>query len=544
MYTRPPRTGPKDARPQTKKTLTPEQISALESIKSSGEPVATSKPKKPRTSPTVELMRLKAKATGNASMAMSDRLYLLVKSERKSIAVFINKSAVIGNAAGQFARQLGLPGNKAYRIQVQDSGEALPPNKRFSEILSSESTLYNGCSVEVERLASNIRTMQLAPASSTSSTSSHSDRSLKAATRTQPQRHGDSRAPSSSSSTRSGPFSSANKLSSTALDAEGALESQSKDPRAVHAQQQQQQQQQQKSRTQPQRPKTPPSRGPGTNSGGSSSNGGSRRWSLADFDIGRVLGKGKFGRAYLAREKNTNFICALKVMFKSELQESKIEKQLRREVEIQTHLRHPHILRLYGYFHDEKRVYLILEYAAHGEMYKLLQKQGSFTEPEAAKYIAQMATALEYLHKKHVIHRDIKPENLLLSANGDLKIADFGWSVHAPNSRRRTLCGTLDYLPPEMVEGRDHNASVDLWSLGVLTYEFLVGVPPFEDLQSHKATYRRIAKVDLHIPPYVSPEAADLITRLLQYDGGKRMPLGQVLRHPWILKHVPDPRSV
>ncbi|KAJ1834517.1 spindle assembly checkpoint kinase [Coemansia sp. RSA 2711] len=293
-----------------------------------------------------------------------------------------------------------------------------------------------------------------------------------------------------------------------------------------------------------QRTKNPPEIPPRSVFGGQPGmDGESRRWCLSDFDLGRVLGKGKFGRAYLARERNTNYICALKVLFKSELVESKIEKQLRREVEIQTHLRHPHILRLYGYFYDDKRIYLILEYAARGEMYKLLQKQGSFSEPMAAKYIWQMATALDYLHSKRVIHRDIKPENLLLNANGDLKIADFGWSVHAPNSRRRTLCGTLDYLPPEMVEGRDHNASVDLWSLGVLMYEFLVGVPPFEDLQSHKATYRRIAKVDLHIPPEVSSEAADLITRLLQYDGAKRLPLGDVLRHPWILKHVFEANS-
>merc|ERR1712025_9108 len=83
-------------------------------------------------------------------------------------------------------------------------------------------------------------------------------------------------------------------------------------------------------------------------------------------------------------------------------------------------------------------------------------------------------------YSKKVIHRDIKPENLLLDAKGNIKIADFGWSVHAPNSRRATICGTLDYLPPEMIEGAMHDEKVDLWSLGVLTYEFLVGKPPFE----------------------------------------------------------------
>lgn len=96
-----------------------------------------------------------------------------------------------------------------------------------------------------------------------------------------------------------------------------------------------------------------------------------------------------------------------------------------------------------------------------------------------------MTDALSYLHTKHVIHRDIKPENLLLGVSGELKIGDFGWSVHAPGNRRTTLCGTLDYLPPEMVEGKEHSEKVDLWALGVLAYEFLVGVPPFEDLNGY-----------------------------------------------------------
>ncbi|KAJ3104633.1 hypothetical protein HDU97_009024 [Phlyctochytrium planicorne] len=262
-----------------------------------------------------------------------------------------------------------------------------------------------------------------------------------------------------------------------------------------------------------------------------------KRWSLQDFDVGRALGKGKFGRVYLAREKKSGYVVALKILFKAELIQSKVEKQLRREIEIQSHLRHRNILRLYGYFYDAKRVYLILEYAAQGELYKLLKKSQRFSERRAASYILQMADALSYLHKKHVIHRDIKPENLLIGINGELKIADFGWSVHT-NTRRQTLCGTLDYLPPEMVEGRDHNEAVDLWSLGILCYEFLVGVPPFEDHTSYKATYRRIAKVDLKVPEYISEGAKDLITKLLQYDPEKRLRLDLVKQHPWIVENA------
>lgn len=266
-----------------------------------------------------------------------------------------------------------------------------------------------------------------------------------------------------------------------------------------------------------------------------------RRWSLDDFEIGRPLGKGKFGNVYLARERCTKFIVGLKVLFKSQLQKANVEHQLRREIEIQAHLRHPNILRLYGYFHDETRVYLILEFAPRGELYKEMQGQpnGYFDEKRSAKYILQLAKALKYCHTKKVIHRDIKPENLLLNLRGDLKIADFGWSVHAPSSRRTTLCGTLDYLPPEMVEGKAHDEKVDLWSLGVLCFEFLCGKPPFES-EKHVDTYKRICSVDLRFPSHVSSGARDIIIKLLRKDPRERLSLDGVFLHPWIVEMTKD----
>jgi serine/threonine protein kinase len=110
-----------------------------------------------------------------------------------------------------------------------------------------------------------------------------------------------------------------------------------------------------------------------------------KAWALQDFEMGKPLGKGKFGHVYLAREKRTGYIVALKVLYKAELESSRVEKQLRREIEIQSHLRHPNVLRLYGWFYDEKRVYLILEFAAKGELYKHLRAIGKFPEPQAAK---------------------------------------------------------------------------------------------------------------------------------------------------------------
>lgn len=263
------------------------------------------------------------------------------------------------------------------------------------------------------------------------------------------------------------------------------------------------------------------------------------RWTIQDFEIGRPLGTGKFGRVYLAREKRTKFIVALKVLDKEEVKKAGIQHQIKREIEIQAHLKHKHVLRMYGYFYDKTRVYLILEYAQNGELFKKLRDIHRFDLQTAAKYIVQMCDAVSYLHSKHVIHRDIKPENILIGPNGDLKIADFGWSVHAPFSRRTTLCGTLDYLPPEMIEGEQHSETADIWSLGVLLYEFLVGAPPFES-NDHDLTCEKIKEVKFEFPDFIDEDARDLINSFLQRDPTKRISLDQVKNHPWIKKNLSD----
>ncbi|KAH7094017.1 kinase-like protein [Auriculariales sp. MPI-PUGE-AT-0066] len=272
-----------------------------------------------------------------------------------------------------------------------------------------------------------------------------------------------------------------------------------------------------------------------------------KSWTLNSFDIGKSLGKGKFGNVYLVRTKEEpHYIFAIKALYKAELEHDQVQGQLRREVEIQQNLRHPNVLRLFGWFSDKRRVFLMLEFAGNGELYKHLRKAGHFPEPRAAKYVAQVSAALAYLHTKHIMHRDLKPENILLDVNDEVKLADFGWSVHAPGNLRKTFCGTLDYLPPEMVNGMPYNNKVDNWTVGVLTYELVNGYPPFEDQEGgSKGTQRRIASLQMTIPSHNSREVKHLIKQLLRIRADERFPLDRVFEHPWVVKHYqPDIRFV
>lgn len=259
------------------------------------------------------------------------------------------------------------------------------------------------------------------------------------------------------------------------------------------------------------------------------------KWTIDHFELGHRLGRGKFGRVYIGREKITGYVVAIKTLCKRELVKGQVERQVLREIEIQSNLQHPNILQLKTWCHDDFRIYLILEYAGRGELYNSLKASpdGRFNEPTTAKYIYQVADALNYCHKNQVIHRDIKPENLLLTLDYDVKLADFGWSVHAPSMRRKTMCGTLDYLPPEMITNKEYGIYVDHWCLGILCYEFLCGHPPFESDNSDK-TYDKITRLDMKYPSHISAGALNLIKSLLCLKSNERMSLPDVMKHPWI----------
>eukprot|EP01038_Epipyxis_sp_PR26KG_P004663 gene4663-6551_t len=225
-----------------------------------------------------------------------------------------------------------------------------------------------------------------------------------------------------------------------------------------------------------------------------------RHWFLDDFSLGKPLGKGKFGNVYLAKQKilsnnstlsSNNPPIALKVLFKQQMQAANCINMLRREVEIQSRLNHPNILHMYGYFHDVKNVYLILEYASNGELYKLIAKSGGIvSEKTCRQYVLDITSAVSFMHERHCFHRDIKPENVLVGEDGRLKLADFGWAVHAPPhfdsiqqqnipQPRYTLCGTAEYLAPEMISRKGHDQMVDMWALGVFIFELIIGKTPF-----------------------------------------------------------------
>ncbi|CAO3629230.1 unnamed protein product [Cunninghamella blakesleeana] len=233
----------------------------------------------------------------------------------------------------------------------------------------------------------------------------------------------------------------------------------------------------------------------------------------------RTLGTGSFGRVHSIQSR-VNCHYAMKVLKKTEVVRLKQVEHTNNEKHILELVAHPFLVNMWGTFQDDSNLYMVLDYIAGGEMFSLLRRSQKFPDHVAKFYAGEVLLAIEYLHSKDIIYRDLKPENILLDSQGHVKITDFGFAKYVPDVTW-TLCGTPDYLAPEVIQSKGYGKAVDWWSLGVLIYEMLAGHPPFFD-EDHLKLYEKILGGNIRWPSYFDPLAVSLLKKLLTADLSKR----------------------
>ena len=245
------------------------------------------------------------------------------------------------------------------------------------------------------------------------------------------------------------------------------------------------------------------------------------------------IGKGGFGEVWKVNHKKSNDLFVIKVLDKKRLKSQKLIEQLNLEIKIMYKVHHPHIMQLINHFEDDNNFFMIMPYASRGQLYTLLKKNVKLEQKMTAQFIRETISAVKYLHEHNIIHRDIKPENILLDQNYRVKLSDFGWSNFCnPDEKRKTFCGTPEYLSPEMVMKLPHDYRVDIWSLGVLLFECLAGYPPFTG-QNEIELFRNIKQLKIKWPIDFPPLAKNLVSKILKINPEERPSLDEILKHSW-----------
>ncbi|KAK3045085.1 hypothetical protein LTS18_014614, partial [Coniosporium uncinatum] len=272
--------------------------------------------------------------------------------------------------------------------------------------------------------------------------------------------------------------------------------------------------------------------------------GHSTKLRLNDFELIKTLGTGTFARVWLARmcsgqNVDRNKVYALKILRKADVIRLKQVEHVRNERNVLAAVAgHPFITTMVASFQDHDCLYMLLDYCPGGEVFSYLRRARRFNEPTSQFYAAEIVLILEFLHEKEgVAYRDLKPENILIDADGHLKLVDFGFAKKVGNRETYTLCGTPEYLAPEVIRNTGHGCAVDWWAFGILVYEFVVGQPPFWD-QNPMKIYEQIVEGNVRYPSAMSPDARDLIGKLCTVDTSKRLGnikggAGAVKSHPW-----------
>lgn len=267
------------------------------------------------------------------------------------------------------------------------------------------------------------------------------------------------------------------------------------------------------------------------------------KYSLSDFSLIQTLGTGSFGRVHLVRSVHNGRYYAMKVFRKSHVVKAKQIEHTNDERKILALCRHPFITRMWGTFQDCKSIFIIMDYIEGGELFSLLRKSKVFPNQVAKFYAAEVLLALEYLHSRGIVYRDLKPENILLSRSGHIKLADFGFAKQV-ETVTYTLCGTPDYIAPEIIAVQPYNKAVDWWSFGILIYEMLAGTTPFYDPSPMK-TYENITKCDVKFPQHFQNDAVQLLSGLITKDvtyrlGNLQNGIQDIKLHSWFNEVIWD----
>ncbi|XP_030626305.1 MAP/microtubule affinity-regulating kinase 3 isoform X2 [Chanos chanos] len=255
---------------------------------------------------------------------------------------------------------------------------------------------------------------------------------------------------------------------------------------------------------------------------------------IGNYRLLKTIGKGNFAKVKLARHILTGREVAIKIIDKTQLNPTSLQK-LFREVRIMKILNHPNIVKLFEVIETEKTLYLVMEYASGGEVFDYLVAHGRMKEKEARAKFRQIVSAVQYCHQKHIVHRDLKAENLLLDADMNIKIADFGFSNEFTlGNKLDTFCGSPPYAAPELFQGKKYDGpEVDVWSLGVILYTLVSGSLPF-DGQNLKELRERVLRGKYRIPFYMSTDCENLLKRFLVLNPAKRGTLEQIMKDRWI----------
>ncbi|KAM9036524.1 cAMP-dependent protein kinase catalytic subunit PRKX isoform X1 [Sminthopsis crassicaudata] len=244
-------------------------------------------------------------------------------------------------------------------------------------------------------------------------------------------------------------------------------------------------------------------------------------YKLQDFDTLATVGTGTFGRVHLVKERTAKHYFALKVMSIPDVIRLKQEQHVHNEKSVLKEVNHPFLIRLYWTYHDERFLYMLMEYVPGGELFSYLRNMGRFNNSTGLFYSAEIICAIEYLHSKEIVYRDLKPENILLDKEGHIKLTDFGFAKKLVD-RTWTLCGTPEYLAPEVIQSKGHGRAVDWWALGILIFEMLSGFPPFFD-DNPFGIYQKILAGKIDFPRHLDLYVKDLIKKLLVVDRTRRL---------------------